>query len=219
MSTYQDPQKAIEAGGQALRPLNRFPWYDPVKDGLQRVEVRPPEKANYFPVSPALNFLIYAGALTVLVVVLAALVLMILRAAGLRRTPIKRDGDPLLIGEAQRIEALPFAVARAKLSLLDHARQFYQAGDYARATIYLFSHQLVQLDRRQIIRLAKGKTNRQYLREVGDAERLRPLLGQTLVAFEDVFFGHHDIDRRRFEACWSRLPEFEALLAQGNASA
>ena len=33
--------------------------------------------------------------------------------------------------------------------------------------IYLFSHQLVQLDRHQIIRLAKGKTNRQYLREVG----------------------------------------------------
>ena len=103
--------------------------------------------------------------------------------------------------------------------MLDQARNFYQAGNYAAAIIYLFSHQLVQLDRRQIIHLAKGKTNRQCLREVGQAEMLRQLVGQTLVAFEDVFFGHHDIDRRRFEACWSRLPEFESLLAQGPSSA
>ena len=154
-----------------------------------------------------------------LAVVLAALVLMILRAWGCasRRSPA--DGEPLAVGEAQRIEALPFPVARANLSLLDQARNFYQAGNYAAAMIYLFSHQLVQLDRRQIIRLAKGKTNRQYLREVGQAEVLRQLVGQTLVAFEDVFFGHHDIDRQRFEACWSRLPEFESLLAQGPPSA
>ena len=161
-----------------------------------------------------------------LAVVLAALVLMILRAVGLRKSPARNRGEPLLVGEARRIEALPYPVARANLSLLDQARNFYQAGNYAAAMIYLFSHQLVQLDRRQIIRLAKGKTNRQYLREVaghlghhvlvvgGSAELLCRLVGQTLVAFEDVFFGHHDIDRRRFEACWSRLPEFESLLAQ-----
>ena len=165
-----------------------------------------------------------------LAVVLAALVLMILRAVGLRKSPARNRGEPLLVGEARRIEALPYPVPRANLSLLDQARNFYQAGNYAAAMIYLFSHQLVQLDRHQIIRLAKGKTNRQYLREVaghpghplaghplaggGAAELLRRLVGQTLVAFEDVFFGHHDIDRQRFEACWSRLPEFESLLAQ-----
>ncbi len=215
---YEDPQKAIDAGGQALRTSHHYPWYDRASDGLQRVEVRPPERPNYFPVSPALNFLILFAALTVLTVFLAALVLLILRAMGLRKPRIKR-GEPLAVGEAQRIEALPYPVARGNLSLLDQARTCYQAGNYAGAMIYLFSHQLVQLDRRQVIRLAKGKTNRQYLREVGQAETLRQLVGQTLVAFEDVFFGHHDIDRRRFEACWSRLPEFETLLAHRSPSA
>jgi len=218
MSTYENPQNAIEAGGQALRPLNRYPWYNPVKDGLQRVEVRAPEQANYFHVSPVLNALIYLGALAVLAVVLTALVFMILRALGLRKPSSKRD-EPLLIGEAQRIEALPYPVARANLSLLDQARNFYQTGNYAAAMLYLFSHQLVQLDRRQIIRLAKGKTNRQYLRELGQAAVLRQLFGQTLVGFEEVFFGHHEIDRQRFEACWSRLPEFDKLLTQGPPAA
>lgn len=213
MSTYEDPQKAIDAGGEALRSANPFPWYDPAKDGLARVEVRPPAKLQDGYVSPALNFLIVSAALAVLAMVLAVLVTLILRALGRRRLPIAGRSEPHAIGEAERIEALPFAVARANLSLLDQARNFYQAGNYAAAMLYLFSHQLVQLDRRQFIHLAKGKTNRQYLREVGQAEALRQLVGQTLVAFEDVFFGHHTIDRQRFEACWSRLPEFESLLA------
>ena len=49
---------------------------------------------------------------------------------------------------------------------LDEAQRLYRNGDYAQAIIYLFSHQLLQLDRRHWLRLVKGKTNRQYLREV-----------------------------------------------------
>ena len=47
MSKYEDPQQAIDAGGQALRQQNRFPWYDSAKDSLRRVEVRSPEKATF----------------------------------------------------------------------------------------------------------------------------------------------------------------------------
>ena len=221
--SYEDPQDAIDAGAKALRPSHSYPWYDAAKDGLQRVEVRTPEKPNYFHVSPATNSLIYFAAIVVLAVALAGVLFLLLRAMGLRK-PAPMHDEPPAIGEAQRIEALPYPVARAApgvgwLSLLDQARHFYQAGNYAAAMLYLFSHQLVQLDRRQIIRLAKGKTNRQYLREVGQAAVLRQLVGQTLVAFEDVFFGHHDIDRQRFEACWTRLPEFDSLLARGTPSA
>ena len=214
---YEDPQQAIDAGHQGLQPPNGFPWYDPAKDSLRRVDVRPPEKATIAPVSPTWNFLIYSGALVLLALLLAALASLILRAMGISRQRGNR-GEPLVVGDAERIEALACR-RRGKLSLLDQARNFYQAGNYAAATIYLFSHQLVQLDRHQIIRLAKGKTNREYLREVGGTEVLRQLVGQTLVAFEDVFFGHHDIDRGRFESCWSRLPEFESLLARGIRSA
>jgi hypothetical protein len=218
MSIY-DPEKAIEAGGTALRPGNSYPWYDPASDGLARVAVRPREApAESEAAGPLLNYLIYGISLSILTIIIVGLIFMILRARRLRKAA--NNPSPLpVVGEAERIEALPFPVPRGKLSLLDQARAFYEAGNYASATIYLFSHQLVQLDRGQIIRLAKGKTNRQYLREVGQAETLRRLVGQTLVAFEDVFFGHHTIDRSRFEACWSRLPEFDLLVAKGKPSA
>jgi hypothetical protein len=218
MSTYEDPQKAIDAGGEALQPLNRFPWYDPVNDGLRRMDVRPPEKPRFFHVSPAVDFLIFWGALTALAVVLAALTLMILRAARLRKLSGRNRGEALVIGEAHQIEALPFPVARANLSLLDQARLFYQAGNYATAMIYLFSHQLVQLDRHQVIRLAKGKTNRQYLRELARRHVLAQLFEQTMVAFEDVFFGGHPLQRQRFEARWRRLDEFAALVGEGRGA-
>ena len=201
---YDDPQTAINAGGDALRSQNRFPWYDPVKDGLRQVNVRPPETPLFFQYNPTWSFLVFFTALTILAAALVALVLMLFRAARLRREQAK-VAEALLFGEAQRIEALPYPVARAELSLLDQARNCYEAGNYAAAMIYLFSHQLVELDRGRIIRLAKGKTNRQLLREVaghsrsGSPLRLGQLLGQTLVGFEDAFFGHHEIDRRRFE--------------------
>ncbi len=224
--TYDDPQNAIDAGGQALRPLNRFPWYDPASDGLRRVEVPAPDRPahfpvrpDYFPVRPDLNSLIFWSALVLLSMALTVLMVMFLRAMRLRKSLKRNRGAAMVIGEAQRIEALPYPVARTNLSLLDQARNFYRAGNYASAVIYLFGHQLVQLDQRQFIRLAKGKTNRQYLREIGQAEVLRQLVGQTLVAFEDVFFGHHDIERQRFEGCWSRLPEFESLLERESPSA
>ena len=71
------------------------------------------------------------------------------------------------------------------------------------------------LDKGQFIRLTKGKTNRQYVRELGSRWPLRRLLEHTMVLFEEVFFGHHSIGRTQFESCWLRLDEFEALVGQG----
>jgi hypothetical protein len=117
--------------------------------------------------------------------------------------------------DADRVEALPFPVRSGRMDLLGEARSHYQQGDYGQAIVYLFSFQLVRLDRQQIIRLTKGKTNRQYLREVGPRWALRRLLEQTMVAFEDVFFGNRRLERARFESCWSRLDEFQSLAAEG----
>jgi hypothetical protein len=36
-----------------------------------------------------------------------------------------------------------------------------------------------------------------------------------MLVFEDVFFGNRTLDRARFETCWSRLDEFQALAAGG----
>ena len=102
--------------------------------------------------------------------------------------------------------------------------KYYQAGNYADAIIYLFSYQLMQLDRNRWIRLAKGKTNRQYLREIRKrrhreaAMDLQELSKETMVMFEDSFFGHHALDQQRFESSWNRLDEFHAWVVAGAAS-
>jgi hypothetical protein len=101
--------------------------------------------------------------------------------------------------------------------LLAEARRAYEQGNFGEAIIYLFSHQLLQMDRRHLIRLTKGKTNRQYLREIGPRRTLRQLFEQTMVAFEDVFFGAHVLGRDRFEACWSQLNRFDQLVEEGAA--
>ncbi len=98
-------------------------------------------------------------------------------------------------------------------NLLGQAREHYLAGNFNEAIIYLFSYELVELDRRSLIRLSAGKTNRQYLRELGGRGTLAGLLQQSMVAFEDVYFGDRRLGRERFENCWQRLPEFEALVA------
>ncbi|MDX1945503.1 MAG: DUF4129 domain-containing protein, partial [Pirellulaceae bacterium] len=116
--------------------------------------------------------------------------------------------------DVDRVQALPFQLRRATGDFLAEARRLYEAGNYSEAIIYLFSHQLVALDRQHVIRLAKGKTNRQYVRETRQRPVLREILERTMVAFEDVFFGHHELSRERFEACWQRIDEFQAQLDQ-----
>ena len=105
-------------------------------------------------------------------------------------------------------------VDEQETDLLAAARRHYAAGNLTRAIVCYFGYQLVELDRRQIIFLTQGKTNRQYLRELGQRTQLRQLVNQSMVVFEDAFFGHHAPPPERFEACWSRLAEFQKLVGR-----
>jgi hypothetical protein len=78
--------------------------------------------------------------------------------------------------------------------------------------VLLYAHQLQQLDRHHLIRLAKGKTNRQYLSELRGQARLREILTGTVRAFEESYFGHYVLSRAQFEACWAHLDEFHRQL-------
>ena len=35
-----------------------------------------------------------------------------------------------------------------------------------------------------------------------------------MLAFEDVFFGHHELSQQRFEQCWEDLDRFHQQLEQ-----
>jgi hypothetical protein len=117
-------------------------------------------------------------------------------------------------GDIDRVESLPFQLKAPQTDLLSEARRHYEAGNYKDAIIYLYSYQLVELDKHQLIRLTKGKTNRQYLREIRRRGDLFGTLQTSMLAFEDVFFGNHSLERGRFESCWNGLDAFHRSLEQ-----
>ena len=229
-----DAEDSVRAGRGSLdRWWPSYPWYDAQTDGIRRIEVSKPRDWSWlwdwldFGWSPnwrmswPTSFMQWL-AWIVLISVLAVVLYLLIRAYRRRWGGIQAASDVAgdqrdAANDRRRIEALPTATRRTPSDLMAEALRLYEEGRYSEAIIYLFSHQLVQLDKHQLIRLEKGKTNRQYLRELGPRAALRRLLHETMVAFEDAFFGNYRLDRARFESCWSRRTDFEALLAEGAA--
>jgi len=217
-----DPDAAVSSARKALSPWSDgYPWYDSRADGVRPVDVSKRwyenlEPLNFDPGTWWLRPLAWS-----VLAILAAVLVYFLVSAYRKRRRVGEDlaGEEVDLDDEQaderRREALPLTTAPRRGDLLAEARRLYQEGRYAEAILYLFSYQLFQLDKQRRIHLAKGKTNRQYLREVGPASPLRRLVEPTMIAFEDVFFGHRAIERGRFESCWLRLPEFEALAREG----
>jgi hypothetical protein len=226
-----DDAKAVEEAREALRGAARFPWYDRSEDDVRRLEVKPRgdadsenrgskwtnTKATTTTRMPRMSFfgpaLQWVG-ITALVLLLGLIAFLVAKAflkdetsetITLRKVvETHRDVD--------RVEALPFQVKKPTGDFLSEARRLYEAGQYSEAIVYLFSYQLVQLDKHHLIRLTKGKTNRQYVREVRQRPGLRATLELTMIAFEDAFFGRKSLSRDRFDACWQRLDEFHGEL-------
>jgi hypothetical protein len=213
----------------------RFPFYDRAEDDVRQLNVLPPSEndaanrkskwtgkkkaatktaaAGRTGSSELLGTLLQVIGLTALVIFIGLIAWLIARAFLQNETTetvvskvveTSRDVD--------KVEALPFQLRKPTGDFLAEAQRLYEAGNFSEAVIYLYSHLLVQLDRHHVIRLAKGKTNRQYLRETRSRPLLREILDRTMIPFEDVFFGHHELSREQFEACWRRLDEFHAEL-------
>lgn len=207
----------VQSGRKALGHWFQYPWYDQATDGLKRIDVQPPPPTPG-PSSPWFNLPDLSWLLWTVVAIMIGLALLLLwrwwRQWQMRpKAGLATAGVPAA-RPAPEIEALPFDVPRPRGDLLEEARAADAAGDYSRAVLYLFSHQLLQLGRRQIIDLQRGKTNRQYLRETRSRGPLGRVLEPVMVAFEDVFFGHHAIDGPRMQACWAEHARFEQLLRE-----
>jgi hypothetical protein len=232
----QDPDEiAIQAAREALQGRSNVPWYDRSTDSVRRIDVEPlgdetqrdsnwnrqdqtesdkTETSSRRGSSELWALLLRALAWSLLAVVLTAVVLFLASAAlridgGERTSPnVFRQGD------ADRVENLPFAVPSAEGDLLAATKRSYDSEDFDNAITYLFSYKLVEMDRSHLIRLARGKTNRQYLRELRSHPELRSIMTRTMLAFEEVFFGHHPLSRRRFDECWQQLDKFHGLVRQ-----
>ncbi|MGY8732932.1 MAG: DUF4129 domain-containing protein [Pirellulales bacterium] len=170
--------------------------------------------------TPDLNFLGGGGAF-VEIVFWGILVVLAIGVVGLIVWSIinreQTNKDPGLtsrtnaVTEEERLEELPVQLDPAFKNLLDRVRECYDNGDYNQAIVYLFSYKLIQLDKKHLIHLTRGKTNHQYLREVTGHSQLQDTLRLTVRAFEDVFFGNHDLTKSRFQQCWDNVDIFRAL--------
>ena len=110
---------------------------------------------------------------------------------------------------AESIRHLPFEMDVKKGDFRHQAEMAYQAGDFRTALVFLFSHVLVTLDQAKLVRLKKGKTNRQYLRELSPNLPLVRYYGDVMVPFEQTFFGDYPITKEVFESCWRGLDDFQ----------
>ncbi|NIL95886.1 MAG: DUF4129 domain-containing protein [Planctomycetales bacterium] len=217
-------EDAVEAGREALRRTGEYSWYDTRADDVRRIRVQPPRPAESrrswftFPSGDWLTPLAWIG----IIMILGVIVFLLVRAYLARERNTAGDQTDVAqhpVGDqVDRVEELPVRVRRPAADLLHSAGQQYLAGNYSEAIIYLYSHLLLQLDRRNLIRLAKGKTNRQYLREVGRWGSLQGLVESATVLFEDAFFGRRQLERERFEAVWNRMGQFETLIEQAAGS-
>ena len=230
----------IEQGRQSLRSVGTVPWYDPGNDSIRSVtgEDMPTSVRRRSPDrdsspqderssrssftwssrgSSLLGNILVGLGWSVLAILLLGTLLLIIRqifSYQSRRSRKSQQNLPKDLPDSSEMEQLPVATEMSPSNLLKEAQRCYDEGRYADATRYLFCYQLIELHRRGRIHLTRGKTNRQYLGEIRSNRELYSLVEETMVAFEEVFFGRFPIDRRRFEQCWSRLDEFEGLTIQ-----
>lgn len=211
----QDVDDAVEAGRNALEDTGQYPWYDSAADDLRRINVQNEQVNNTRTTAFGGGDWFTPLAWISIALMLALLGYLLVRVYLVReaaKTNLSKAEEENIGDQIDRIENLPVTFRKQISDLLAEARRHYDGGNYAEAVIFYYSHLLVQLDRRQLIRLAKGKTNRQYLREVSGRTGLIDLLGETMLMFEDVFFGRQNLSRDHFDTVWRRRDEFETLL-------
>ena len=144
----------------------------------------------------------------VLGVAFAILIVWIVRNVDVR-PPVRIEEPEPSRTRAQSVAQLPFQMDIGDDDFRSLAAKAFQANDHRQAIIWLFSHVLVSLDQKSLIRLKKGKTNRQYLSELAGDRRLSAYYTDLMLPFEATFFGDKDLNREQFSHCWDGLALFE----------
>ena len=213
-------EDVIRQGHESLKKLKKLgdmPWYDAESDSIRRIDPdRLPRRSSWSNdfYKSLLGGLIRVVAWTVIAATFIGIVILLLRYMfeknSLRSASKKQSQDKQ--ADKGLVERLPVKLHLPATDFLAEARRLYEEGEYSKAIVYVFCYQLVELERCHLVQLTRGKTNRQYLREIQSRESLCGIVERTMVAFEDVVFGKYTIDRRRFESCWNGLPEFRNLI-------
>lgn len=110
----------------------------------------------------------------------------------------------------RRMAELPQELQQDDTDLRARAEEAMRNGEHDRALVLLFGHQLLLLDAVGWLRLTRGKTNRQYVRETRRMhQNASTVLASTVTRFERSFFGKHPIKAGDFEELWQANLELE----------
>jgi len=91
------------------------------------------------------------------------------------------------------------------------AQDTSRAGDYRSAVRWLYLSSLLTLDERGVLHYDRTRTNREYLRSVGNAPELAHSLGDIVDVFDRVWYGFQPIDRPTFEQYVRRVTELRRI--------
>ncbi len=207
------------------------PWYDGEKNEVVPVRIKPGEPKATHRLSdwevkprttsrtfkwsglPGLGKWLWRIVWGLMFLAIAVLIVLIVRRLMTRPNVLEPSG-PVEQWDPAKVEDLPFELASLPEDLLEEARRALDRGDLRVAIILLFSQQLIHLDRLQWIRLAKGKTNRQYLRELSDEPELRQRLRRSVWLFERVYFGGKPALKSEVESMWNETRELKERFQQ-----
>jgi hypothetical protein len=209
---------------QRLRTSVQSNWYDAKSEQLVRPKFFPAREAQVpgdlewpkqkkrrvatprFPGSSGNDWTVIVGIIAGLILVgLIVLAYRLRGLPGLMTFPTRqRQVTPV----PARAEELPFELPQTREGLLSLARQLADRGNYHQAIVPFYGYQLLHLDFHGRIRLTRGKTNRQYLREIKGVEPLATILLNSILVFERAFFGGQFVSRDDFEQCWAQLDIF-----------
>jgi hypothetical protein len=96
-------------------------------------------------------------------------------------------------------------------SAFKRAQETSRAGDYRSAVRWLYLSSLLILDERGVLHYDRTRTNREYLRSVGNAPELAHSLGDIVDVFDRVWYGFQPIDPATFEQYVKRVTELRRI--------
>jgi hypothetical protein len=165
-----------------------------------------------------LDFIRDSWQILLIVVVVAAIALVFLLLIKIQRlveAPSRSIiGETSVATQQRKVTDLPFELDSPDIPLLQLVEQYRGRGDYSKAIIYLYSLILIELDAVGMIRLARGKTNWTYLRELSPRKDEKAFATTVVYWFEHVFFGKQNIDVQTFESIWASFPQFNERLKE-----
>jgi hypothetical protein len=126
---------------------------------------------------------------------------------GTRAGGLKQDEQLM-----RRMKELPAELRRTDVDLRTEAERLMKLGELDEAIKCLFGHQLLLLDRRGALRLARGKTNGRYVSETRrELPEAAGLLRETVAVFEASYFGRHSPTVETFRSLWMDNEQLERL--------